>query len=615
MKKIGSLLFLLASFAIFQNEAVAGITAAVDRNQIPQDESLSLKISHVGSDGASSFSPKFEAPDFEVMNQFESSQFSSVYINGKFENKSEKNITYILRPLKVGALKIRNISNQGEHAPDITIQVVRENAYQKSAGENAPSLQGDQRNFFVRAEPSKTKAYKGEQIIISFYLYRRTKVNIRDVMQYPSFEGFIREDLEMPILSGHPAEFEAVNLGGVPFERALLARYATYPIKDGKLKIDGFSIRADYIPKNTANDDLMEDPFFQFFSQVTPRTGTSKSDPVTIEVSNLPEEGRGQYFTGGVGEFDVSATLDQTQIKSNAPLTFKVTVRGRGNASLIEFPKVNWPKEFRLYESQGHSKNVGQGVTEKVFEVVLVPLQTGELTIPSVPFEFFNPSTRSYIQKKTEPVRISVTQGEAAPTEHPAEEVKNEGNTTTAGTDQKNYGSLRIGENTKLDSTGSFLGQPWWRWIAWAGLLVLVAFIGLIIFDHLKKKSILQLEILKKKEKLQTIWLQLEKEAKDSPLPQIFERVSDQLYKTLDEEFRITSRSLQLRDLAKILTEQHGLTKEQWRTLSKIFEFSEMIRFASQSTPQDSELRLHAQEIIENAKNLCAAISSKKLDS
>ena len=614
MTKTGKLILLLTLLLGTQN-AKADIHAVLDRTQVPQDESISLKITQVGG-GNGNFSPKFEAPDFEVMNQFESSQFSSVYVNGRFENKSEKSVTYILRPLKVGSLRIRNISSQGEHAPDLTVQVGRENAYQKSAGENAPSLQGDQRNFFVRAELNKPKAYKGEQVIVSFYIYRRTKANIRDVLQYPSFEGFIREDLEMPILSGHP-EFEAVNLGGVPFERALLAKYAVYPIKEGKLKIDGFSIRADYIPRNSANEDLMEDPFFQFFSQVTPRTGTSKSDPVTVDVMSLPEEGRSAIFSGGVGEFEISTALDQTQVKSNAPLTLRVTVKGRGNTSLIEFPKVNWPKEFKFYESQGHSKSVGQGVTEKTFEVVLIPLETGDLVIPSIPFEFFNPSTRSYVQKKTDPVRISVSQGEASAVEHSSEPIKSEDSTValTPGGDQKVYGNLRTTENVKVESSGSFLGQPWWRWVAWAGLLVLISFLSLVVFDHLRKKSLLQLEILKKKEKIHSIWSQLSNDAKEAPLAQIFEKTSDLLYKTLDEELGLTSRALPLRELANILTEKHSFTPEQWKNLSRIFEFSEMIRFASQSTPHDSELRAQAQEMIELAKNLCAAITTKKLES
>jgi len=614
MIKTGKLFVLLFLSIVIDHSAQAAISAAVDRNQVPQDESISLKISQSG-DANASFSPKFEAPDFEVMNQFESSQFSSVYINGKFENKSQKSVTFILRPLKVGTLKISNISSQGEHAPDLSVQVVRENTYQKNVGENAPSLKGDQRNFFVRAELSKLKAYKGEQVIASFYLYRRTKVNMRDVMQYPSFEGFIREDLEMPILSGR-LEFEAVNMGGVPFERGLLARYAIYPIKEGKLKVEGFSIRADYIPRNAANDDLMEDPFFQFFSQVTPRTATSKSDPVTIDVVGLPEEGRSQNFTGGVGDFDVSAVVDQTQIKSNAPLTLKVTVRGHGNASLIEFPKIAWPKEFHLYESQGHSKNVGQGVTEKTFEVVIIPEQTGELVIPSIPFEFFNPTNRSYSTKKTDPIKITVAQGENAPTSHPVEEIKPESApSTSANTDQKNYGSLRTADAIKSGEAGSFLGQPWWRWVAWAGLLVLIAFFGLVAFDSLKKRSLLRLEILKKKEKIQSVWAQFASDAKEAPLPQLFERISDQIYKTLDEEFGVASRSLPIRELAKLLTEKHSITSEQLKNLSKILEFSEMIRFASQPSSPGSDLRQEALQMVELSKNLCTSITSKKLES
>lgn len=614
MKKTGKLFLFLNLSIFFMQSALAAITASVDHNQIPLDESLSFKISS-NKPGNEGFNPKFEAPDFEIMNQFESSQFSSVYVNGKFESKSEKSITFILRPLKVGSLKIRNISNGNESAPDVTVQVIRENTYQKSAGDTAPSLKGDQKNFFVRAEPSKTKAYKGEQVIVSFYIYRRTKANIRDVMQYPSFEGFIREDLEMPILSGRP-EFEAVNLGGIPFERALLARYAVYPIKEGKLKIDGFSIRADYIPRNSATDDLMEDPFFQFFSQVTPRTGTSKSDPITIDVSTLPEDGKGGFFTGGVGDFEVSATVDQSNIKTNAPLTLKVSVKGKGNSSLIEFPKTNWPGDFKFYETQGHSKNLGQGVTEKTFEVVLIPLQTGELTIPPITFEFFNPSSRSYIQKKTAAIKIIVAQGEASAIDRSQEEKPAATESPASSFEEsKSYGSLKLSEKQKIDAAGTFLGQPWWRWVAWFGLLMFVAFIGLIAYDHLKKKSLIHLEVLKKKEKTQNLWQQLTQEAKEAPLASVFEKVSDQVYTTLDEEFGIKSRTLQLRDLVKILTDHHGWSSDHSQSLSKVLEFSEMVRFASHSLYLNDELRAQAVQMVETAKNLCTAISSKKLES
>lgn len=623
MIKTGKNRWSLAALLMFCTvSAHAAIQASVDRSEVPQDESISLKVTQVGKESGA-LSPKFDAPDFEIMNQFESSQFSSVYVNGKFENKSEQSITYILRPLKVGTLRIRNIANNGEKAADISVQVIQENNYKKSVGGETPSLAGDAKNFFVKAEVSKSRAYKGEQIIVSYFIYRRTRVNLRDVMQYPSFQGFIREDLEMPILSGRP-DYEAVSLGGVPFERALLARYAVYPIKEGKLKIDGFSIRADYIPKNPGNDDLLQDPFFQFFTQVTPRTGTSKSDPVTIDVLTLPEDGKTSQFTGGVGDFEVSAQLDPSTIKANSPVTLRVSVKGKGNTSLIEFPKVNWPKEVKFYESQGKSKNLGQGNTEKTFEVVLMPLQKGDFEIPSIEFDFFNPESRSYVKKRTQPIPLSVSEGDPGSAQQIAP--PSEPSSNSAGSQpevsQNTFGAVRTNEK-KLEFSTSFMGQPWWKWVAWFGLIVFFAFVGLVFFDSAKKRSKAQLDVLLRKQNTESFWSKLQREAQNliqSQAPaiqfsEVLERVVDQIYVTLDDAFQLSSRAMPQRDLAKALTENHQVTQEQWAKISAIFDFSEMVRFSSGTNlPPDSETHQKIQQSIDDAQKICAEISSKKLE-
>jgi hypothetical protein len=606
-----------SALLVFSLNAYATVQATVDRSEVPLDESVSLKISASG-DG-STLNPKFEAPDFEIMNQFQNSQFSSVYVNGKFENKSENSITYILRPKKLGALKIHNISNNSERAPDLTVQVIQETLYKKQAGGEAPNLQGDAKMFFVKADTSKSRVYQGEQIIISYYLYRRTRANVRDVMQYPSFQGFIREDLEMPILSGRP-DFEAVNLGGIPFERALLARYAIYPIKDGKLKIDGFSVRVDYVPRNTANEDMMEDPFFQFFTQVTPRTASSRSDPITIDVLPLPEEGKTNQFTGGVGNFDVTATLDSTALKANSPVTLRVNVRGKGNTSLVEFPTVNWPKDIKLYETQGKSKNLGQGNSEKTFEVVLVPLQKGALEIPPIEFEFFDPESRTYVRKKTAAIPIQVAEGDpgSAPS-FVSKPVEEEASASPGANVNSNYGSLRL-KDKRLEGTASFLGQPWWRWVAWFGLAVFFSFLGLVVYDQAKKRSMVQLEILKRKQNLESFWKNLEKElAKVGKNPNfsayspVLEKIEDELYKSLDSAFGITSRAMPNRDLANTLTESHGVSREDAKEITRIREYTEMVRFSSSggsTAGEDAEREI--QNLIQNAKRLCLDFSGRK---
>ena len=626
MIKIGNFLRSMAFTSVtlfFYALAYASLQANIDRNEVPIDESVSLKIS-VAGDNDKALSPKFDAPDFEIMNQFQNSQYSSVYINGKFENKSENSITYILRPLKVGALKIKNITNGGERTSDITIQVIQENAYKKSVSGEAPSLQGDAKNFFVKGEINKSRVFKGEQIIVSYYIYRRTRATVRDVMQYPSFEGFIREDLEMPILSGRP-DFEAVNLGGVPFERALLARYAIYPIKDGKLKIDGFSVRVDYIPKNNGSDEMMEDPFFQFFTQVTPRTGTSKSDPITVDVQSVPEEGKSGLFTGGVGDFEVSTQLDQAPIKANTPLTLHVSVKGKGNTSLIEFPKVEWPKQLKLYESQGKSKNLGQGNSEKIFDVVIVPLESGSLQIPPVEFEFFNPESRSYVRKKTAPISIQVAAGDPGSasilntkdTNESATSAPTQGSSPSAG-----YGAIR-NKDKRTEGASGFLDEPWWRLVSWFGLLVFVAFLGLVIGDQAKKRSVAQLEILKRKQSIEQFWKNLEKSTNElllstsppSAYAGILETLEDELYKSLDDAFEMSSRATPKRELAKILTETHEVSAEQGREMAGIFEFNEMIRFSS--TANEAEAQTVGERVkvsIESAKKICLELSRKKLE-
>jgi hypothetical protein len=478
----------------------------------------------------------------------------------------------------------------------------------------------------VKAELSKTKAYKGEQLVVSYFLYRRTRANIRDVMQYPSFQGFIREDLEMPILSNRP-DFEAVNLGGIPFERALLARYAVYPIKEGKLKIDGFSVRVDYVPKNEATDDLMEDPFFQFFSQVAPRTGTSKSDPITIEVLPLPEEGRGPRFTGGVGDFEVNSQMDSGQIRANNPLTIRYSVRGRGNTSLIEFPKVEWPPGLRFYQSQGKTKNLGHGMQEKTFEVVVIPTQKGSTQIPPVEFEFFNPESRSY-QKQTAPaVPILVEEGEAGSTSvteiKPLSSGMDEGANNAGLTgDSKSYGNLRE-KDKLLETTNRMMGVPLWRWVSWLGLLVFSCFLGLIGWDQARKRSHLRLELLKRKQGTESRWKSIETEfskaegsdLNDQACSGFLERAKDELYKTLDETFGISSRALSSRDLAKTLTNSHGVSSEECKAISSFLEFTETVRFSSgQAIGPTGETARLTREWLGRLPQICSALPRNPLE-
>lgn len=598
--------------------------ASLDRTEVSQEESVSLKLT-TDNAGLSAFEPQFNAPDFETINQFESSSFSSNYINGKFESKNEKTITYILRPLKVGLLKISKIRNLGnqETAPDLSVRVISEPATQRKGVEGtAPSLKGDAKNFFVKAEISNSKPFVGEQIVVSYYLYRRTKANVREVMQYPSFQGFIREDLEMPILSGRNLDYEAVSLGGIPFERALLARYAIYPIKTGPLKIDGLNIRADYIPKESNNEDVFDDPFFQFFSQVTPRTATSKSDPINVEVQSLPESGKTQLFTGGVGRFEVHATLDTSEVKAGNSVTLKITIRGKGNTNLIELPKISWPPQVKFFESQGRSQNLGQGVTEKTFDVVFIPLEKGELPIPKITFEFFNPETKSYQQVLTPALSLKVTEGD----EQTIAQIKNSAASSSPVTHQESttpalheYGKIRMPDPKNADS-GVYLGQPWWRYVGWGSFLIIFSLVALLIWDEFIKKSTNKIALLKKKQDVHSFWDSKANQVETlissatnvEDFVDVMEEVTQLVFNALDQSFHISSKSSSRRELVTILTQSHKVNDSWIEKISQTLEFSELVRFVSSGNVLSIEqIRKKIPQWLQDAKSIVIEFSKK----
>ena len=77
---------------------------------------------------------------------------------------------------------------------------------------------GPNHAFFVLAEVDKTEAYKGEQIVASWYMYTQGNVREIDTLKYPSLKGFWKEDIQ---ISTHLA-FEKEIVNGIPYNLSLI---------------------------------------------------------------------------------------------------------------------------------------------------------------------------------------------------------------------------------------------------------------------------------------------------------------------------------------------------------------------------------------------------------
>jgi BatD DUF11 like domain len=162
---------------------------------------------------------------------------------------------------------------------------------------------------------------------------------------------------------------------------------------------------------------FMDDSDFgSLFGRVIQKSVTLKPDPTPLTVLPLPAEGRPAEFSGAVGQFEVATTLAPASGAVGDPLTLKLTVTGKGNLSRVSSEGVHDSTEWRVYRPEAKvtaDDDTGlQGL--KTFSQPVVPLQTGQLTLPGLSFSYFDPETARYVTRATQPIRVTVTPGAAS---------------------------------------------------------------------------------------------------------------------------------------------------------------------------------------------------------
>ncbi len=619
---------LVAILAAKSAMADVDFSASVDRREIPLSGTVALRITIRSEDQSGSTEPSFEASDFQVLNDYKSISVESHYDSnsGRFQVTRKNLFTKVLRPTKLGLLKISKIQlNTGGkilRAPDITVRVVSSSAGGNSNNANSPSRRYDDdsdvglgKPVFVRAEVSRKAAYKGQQIVVSYYVYHRVRIFNLQLDKFPSLPGFLREDLDVPLVSQR-YQVEEVKVNGVPYQRTLLARYAAYPLQDGNLEIDPMSIKFSYYskPQEPAIDD--EDPFFGFFQQLVPKNGASESEKVTIHITPLPENGRPADFSGGVGKFSVVSAIDKYEVRQDEAVTLTLKVEGQGNISAINSPKLNLPDGIELFESKGRSQNSKSGLSEKIFEILFIPRRTGSFTLPGVEFSFFDPDEKIYYKRSTEPVILNILPSQKSP-----EEIENRNVTTVPSNHpSEEPRGFKLPDETGLSKTPFHL----WRLFYWAFAGVFAAFISLIGIDSIRRKREQartkgpspHAEFEQTLQKLR----QLSKESGGSgahggapstndQIVQIYDDLMDAFSRFLDHKFGVHVQGLSRLELENFLL-QCGVKPEIWQQLASLYEFAESVQYSHQEAAEKSPAWIELPKKLNDAEEIFRAISN-----
>lgn len=423
-----ALSILLAPLAVAQSEGGPQVFATVDRNQMNEGDTFTLTIS-VSSDKSFNVSdPRLpDLSNFDLINTWKGSESQGTFTNGKFEVRRTQTFNYLLAPKTKGKFELAGaevvVDGKAFTTKPVMLTVM---AGPPSGAPPSSTAQVDPLNeqmdemdalfsqllqrrmqpgiktqpvnpneaFFLQVELDKKKVYVGEQITASWYLYTRGQIRDIDTLKYPSLNGFWKEDIEVATR----LDFTNEVVNGLVYKKALLVSYALFPIKKGKTIVDSYKAKCTVLSMN------------QFgFGQ--PMVFTKASRPLDIEVLPLPEEGKPKDFGGAVGQFQLATKLDSESAPVNQPVSLKVRFEGRGNAKLIDLPQLNLPPSVEVYSTKADAKFFKNGTSYKEFEVLLIPREPGEITIPAMTLTAFDPESEKYYTKSSVPLHLKVVPG------------------------------------------------------------------------------------------------------------------------------------------------------------------------------------------------------------
>ncbi len=393
------LVILLLSFmgvdsAQAQGSAQAAIQAEVDRTALSTDETLRLTVS---LDSPSLLDvPRLDIPalqGFNVVGSSTSSQLSM--INGQISGRVA--YIYTLQPYETGDLVIAPLSvtlgGQTYSTQPIMVHVSQGTGgpapgppnRQPASPPATTSTELTGQDLFVEAIVDNPTPYVGQQVVYTFRFYQAANLWGQPGYEAPTFTGFWSE----PQRDQQGVQVQAAGrVYRVTEVRTVLFPSVVGPvtIEPARLTIPGAIFRSGQ---------------------------TLQTKPVELNVQPLPPEAP-TGFDGAVGQFTLAATVEPTLGKVNEPLTWQVTLSGRGNVSIAPDPV--WPEieSWRSFESQAtvHTEiRDGQAVGSRVYERLLVPSLEGEAVIPSLEYVYFDPAMGQYQTVRSEPIPVSIAPG------------------------------------------------------------------------------------------------------------------------------------------------------------------------------------------------------------
>ena len=362
----------------------------------------------------------FRAPSIKgfdvLMRPSRSQQSSTQIVNGNVTSTSSITFTYILMANTAGEYTIGGASIVADgnqmvsNSVKIKVLPQDQNSNGGQGGSSAHSSSGtsvSDQDLFITATASKTNVFEQEAFVLTYKIYTRESNLQLNNAKLPDFKGFHSQEIEMTT----NARWTPEHYRGRNYYTTVYRQFVLFPQQSGKLYIDPAQFQMT-IGKPIQSDDPF-DAFFNGGSNVIEIKKSIATPKIAINVSPLPA-GKPADFSGGVGEFTVSSSINSKELKTNDAITIKLVISGTGNLKLISNPEIKFPEDFEVYDPKvdNQVRLTREGLTgNRVIEYLAIPRHAGTYKIPGVSFSYFDIRSKSYKTLKTEEYVVNIEKG------------------------------------------------------------------------------------------------------------------------------------------------------------------------------------------------------------
>ena len=357
---------------------------------------------------------------FEVlMGPSRSTQSSVQIINGKTTSTQSITFTYILMAKTEGEYTIpgATITADGNQMVSNSVKIKVLPADKSSQGGQQRGRTGSAtisgNDLFITGTINKTTVYEQEAILLTYKIYTQVDLRGFDNVKLPDFKGFHSQEVELPANRRWGLE----HYKGRNYQTTIFRQFVLFPQQSGKLTIDAARFDAS-IAVATQVDPFDFDSFFNGGGGGYMVKKSLFTPKLTIDVKALPDKPAG--FSGGVGDLNISSSINSTSVKTNDAVTVKLVISGTGNLKLLSNPEVKFPEDFEIYDpkSENNFRLTSDGLSgNKVIEYLAIPRNPGDYKIPPVSFTYFDVKSKSYKTLTTEGYDLHVEKGEGNATQ------------------------------------------------------------------------------------------------------------------------------------------------------------------------------------------------------